>query len=105
MGTGWTTLRAPGLCGRSLWGWAPALLGLVLLRLAQRAPIRTPLDLPLRLIAVMMAVSLLITAFPATTRVQVSRLAAGLVLTLGLCTWASNRERLLWMGRGLVIAG
>ena len=39
-------------------------------------------------IAVMMAVSLLITAFPETTQVQVSRLAAGLVLTLGLYTWA-----------------
>jgi putative inorganic carbon (hco3(-)) transporter len=99
-GAGWTTLRAP-----SPWGWAPALLGLALLRLAQRAPIRTPLDLPLRLIAVMMALSLLITAFPETTQVQVSRLAAGLVLTLGLYTWANNRERLLWLGRGLVIAG
>jgi len=99
-GTGWTTLRAP-----SLWGWAPALLGLLLLSLAQRAPIRTPLDPPLRLIGVMMAVSLLITAFPETTQVQVSRLAAGLVLTQGLCAWASSRTRLLWMGRGLVLAG
>jgi len=77
----------------------------VLLSFSRRAPIRTPLDLPLRLIAVMMAVSLLITAFPEATQVQVSRLAAGLLLAQGLCAWASSRERLLWMGRGLVLAG
>jgi hypothetical protein len=64
--------------------------------LAERQrPSGTPLDWPLLLLIVMGGVSLLITALPQVTMVQVMRLAAGIAGFYGLVNWARDRTRLL----------
>ncbi len=101
IGVLWEHLRGP-----SLPGWAAIVTGWVLLLLPRRRlPVRTPSDWPLLLLAAMGGVSLLITAIPETTRVQVTRLWADLVIFYALVNWARERRRLTLATIALVTGG
>jgi len=101
VGVSWESMLAP-----SMIGWGLILLGFLTLLLAERRwPARTPLDWPLLLLAVMGGVSLLVTALPQATQVQVMRLGAGLAGFYGLVNWARDRGRLVLAAAGLVAGG
>lgn len=101
LGVLWESALAP-----SLPGWGFILVGFLVLLLAERRrPIRTPLDGPLLLLAVMGGVSLAITALPQVTQVQVMRLGAGLAGFYGLVNWATDRGRLLQTAALLAVGG
>ncbi len=101
LGVLWESALAPGLTG-----WGVVLLGFLVMLVAERHwPVRTPLDVPLLLLALMGGVSLAITALPQVTQVQVMRLWAGLAGFYGLVNWARDRERLLQAAALLVLGG
>ena len=101
LGVLWECVRAP-----SAIGWGLILLGFLTMSLTERWSLHhTPLDLPLLLLVVMGGVSLLVTALPLVTQIQVMRLGAGLAGFYGLVNWARNRTRLLIVADGLLIGG
>jgi putative inorganic carbon (HCO3(-)) transporter len=101
LGVLWESMLAP-----SVFGWGFILAGfLVVLGAGRRWPSPTPLDLPALLLVAMGGVSLLVTALPEVTRVQLARLGAGLAGFYGLVNWARDRVRLVWAGVGLVLGG
>lgn len=101
VGVLWESLLAP-----SAIGWGFVLLGFLVMLLAERQrPSGTPLDWPLLLLIVMGGVSLLITALPQVTMVQVMRLAAGIAGFYGLVNWARDRTRLLLAAAVLAAGG
>jgi putative inorganic carbon (HCO3(-)) transporter len=101
IGVLWESLLAP-----SAIGWGFVLLGFLAMLAAERQrPGGTPLDWPLLLLIVMGGVSLLITALPQVTQVQVMRLGAGLAGFYGLANWARDRTRLLLATMVLMVGG
>ncbi|MCP4542032.1 MAG: O-antigen ligase family protein [Chloroflexi bacterium] len=101
LGVLWSSQLAP-----SLIGWGFVLAGFLALLVPERRwPARTPLDGPLLLLAVMGGVSLLVTARPEVTQVQVVRLGAGLAGFYGLANWAIDRVRILQAAVVLVVGG
>jgi putative inorganic carbon (HCO3(-)) transporter len=101
VGVLWESLLAP-----SLIGWGFILSGFAALLLSERRwPRRTPLDGPLLLLIVMGCVSLLVTASPQVTQIQVMRLGAGLAGFYGLVNWARDRARLLQAAALLMVGG
>ena len=93
-------------------GWLPLTIFIALafwpLRwwLTRRLSVRTPIDLSIVLLVLMIPVTLWATALPERTTVQVLRLAVGICLFYALVNWASAdlaRLRLLVSGLGLVL--
>ncbi len=98
--------------GAVLPGWLPLSIGVALafwpLRwwLTGRMSVRTPADLSIVLLVLMIPVTLWATALQERTSIQVLRLAAGIGLFYSLANWASanlGRLRLLVLGLGLVL--
>ena len=101
VGVVWESVLAP-----SMVGWVVIAIGFAAgLLLERQLPVRTPLDWPVLLLVVMAGVSLLVTALPEVTRVQVMRLGAGLAGLYGLVNWARDRARLLQAAAVLVAGG
>lgn len=71
----------------------------------RRLSVRTPADLPILLLIVLMPVTLWATALPAVTRLQVSRLLAGVACYYAVANWAVTRARLRLTALGLTVAG
>jgi putative inorganic carbon (hco3(-)) transporter len=95
----------------SPWGWIGMAAGLVLgIATRQMRLARTPLDIPVVLLALLGGVSLWATAFPETTWSQVARLWSGLIGTCAVVWWVNGRPanggaRLSWLAYGLAAAG
>lgn len=58
---------------------------------------------PLVLLAVLIPVTLAITALPAITRAQVGYLVAGLAFYLGVINWTTSQTRLVWLLGGVLV--
>jgi putative inorganic carbon (HCO3(-)) transporter len=69
-----------------------------------RLSIRTPADWPIIGLVATIPLTLLVTAYPETTTIQVYRLLTGIALYYALANWTAStvRFRLLWGGIGLV---
>ena len=101
IGVLWEALLAP-----SMSGWGFIVIGFLMVLLVERQwPVRTPLDWALLLLALMAGCSLLVTALPEVTLVQVMRLGAGLAGFYGLVNWARNRARLSYAAAALAAGG
>ncbi len=74
-------------------------------RVTGRFTLRTPADWGIAGLLLMLPVTLLVTAYPEETRVQVLRLLCGILLFYSLVNWASRPARLRWVGRGLALVG
>ena len=66
---------------------------------------RTPLDLPILLLLLMIPVTLWTTALPEITRPAVHKLLAGIALFYGIVNWARDEERIWWTAWGLIGLG
>ena len=101
LGVLWESVLAPNLTG-----WGLILAGFLVILVAERRwPVRTPLDAPLLLLAVMGGVSLAIAPLPQVTQTQVMWLGAGLAGFYGLANWARDRARLLQTAAILIAGG
>ncbi|OQY88165.1 MAG: hypothetical protein B6D39_11675, partial [Anaerolineae bacterium UTCFX2] len=67
---------------------------LVRLAATGRLSVRTPIDLPVGLILLMIPVTLWATALPELTRVQALRLLSGIGLYYAIANWGNTSQRL-----------
>jgi putative inorganic carbon (hco3(-)) transporter len=73
--------------------------------LRRRVTIRTPADGGVLLLLVMAGISLWVTALPAVTQPQVSRLLSGIALCYAIVNWGRTQTRVRWLFFGLCLAG
>ncbi|MEA3345714.1 MAG: O-antigen ligase family protein [Chloroflexota bacterium] len=66
---------------------------------------RTPLDLPILLLLLMIPITLWATALPEITRPAVYKLLAGMALFYGIVNWARDEKRIWWIAWGLIGVG
>ncbi len=78
---------------------------LVRLAATGRLSVRTPIDLPVGLILLMIPVTLWATALPELTRVQALRLLSGIGLYYAIANWGNTSQRLRLLLTGLLLAG
>jgi putative inorganic carbon (hco3(-)) transporter len=71
----------------------------------QRLSVRTPADLPVALLSIMILVTLYATAMPDVTTPQVFRLLSGIALFYALANWTNTARRLYLMMLGISLAG
>jgi len=66
---------------------------------------RTPIDLPVFLLILMIPVLLWVTVLPEITQTQVFRLLSGIVLYYAIVNWAKSYKRLYLVSAGLIFIG
>ncbi len=66
---------------------------------------RTPVDFPILIIVAAGAVSLLVSARPAQSSVQVFRLWSGVLLFYAIVHWLNAESRLRWISAGFLLGG
>jgi len=71
----------------------------------QRFSLRSPGDLPIALILLLLPVTLYTTGLPEKTWPQVYRVLTGIALYYAMFNWGNSRPRLRWLVNGVVLAG